>query len=107
MYHHPSLTSQHYATGRDTSTRLWHQQVSNSPPLLPPHSAVANVVFASTRTISDSTYFPGRSANIVFVPNEGEEKIVGSFGILHPEVLANFELTYPASVVEMDLEPFL
>ncbi len=33
--------------------------------------------------------------------------IVGTFGILHPEVLKNFSLEFPGSMLEMDLECFL
>ena len=32
---------------------------------------------------------------------------VGTLGVLHPKVLQNFELSYPASVVEINIEPFL
>lgn len=48
------------------------------------------------------TYFPGRQADVLF-----KGKVVGSFGILHPEVLKNFELDYPATTLELSLEPFL
>lgn len=34
-------------------------------------------------------------------------KRVGTFGILHPEVLKNFELHFPCAVLELDLEQFL
>ena len=32
---------------------------------------------------------------------------IGSLGILHPSVLGAYELDYPCSAVEFDLEPFL
>ena len=32
---------------------------------------------------------------------------VGSLGILHPSVLKAYELDYPASTLEFDVEPFL
>ena len=32
---------------------------------------------------------------------------VGLFGIVHPEVLANFDVQYPVAAVELNLEPFL
>ncbi|CDH55733.1 phenylalanyl-trna beta subunit [Lichtheimia corymbifera JMRC:FSU:9682] len=58
------------------------------------------------------TYFPGRSADIHlrYVNEEtGERKqeIVGSFGVLHPTVLENFELTHPTTALEFNLEPFV
>jgi phenylalanyl-tRNA synthetase beta chain len=50
----------------------------------------------------DPTYLPGRCADIIL---SGQK--VGTFGILHPKVLANFSLTNVASAVEMTIEPFL
>jgi len=32
---------------------------------------------------------------------------VGVFGIVHPEVLSNYDLKHPVSALELDLEPFL
>ena len=71
---------------------------------------------------ASETFFPGMAADILYVEkrldatNAGEDDAkqqarapvkVGSFGVLHPEVLANFKLDYPATVLEMELEPFL
>ncbi|XP_039986535.1 phenylalanine--tRNA ligase beta subunit [Xiphias gladius] len=50
----------------------------------------------------DSTFFPGRCAEI-FVHG----KRVGCLGVLHPDVINRFELTMPCSALEMDIEPFL
>ena len=59
----------------------------------------------------ESTYFPGRSADIHlrYMTEEGvrKEEVIGSFGVLHPTVLNNFELTHPATVLEFNLEPFV
>ncbi|CCX32535.1 hypothetical protein FPQ18DRAFT_376621 [Pyronema domesticum] len=71
----------------------------------------------------DETYFPGRGASIKIrrkivteevvdgktVKKEalGEAETVGSFGILHPSVLEKFEIPYPVSAVELNLEAFL
>lgn len=30
---------------------------------------------------------------------------VGSIGVLHPEVLAHYELKYPVSAIELDFDP--
>lgn len=30
---------------------------------------------------------------------------VGSIGVIHPEVLANYELLYPVSALEIDFDP--
>ncbi|KAM9733543.1 phenylalanine--tRNA ligase beta subunit isoform 1-T1 [Menidia menidia] len=50
----------------------------------------------------DSTFFPGRCAEI-FVRGRS----VGRLGVLHPDVVSRFELTMPCSALEMDIEPFL
>ncbi|XP_061639197.1 phenylalanine--tRNA ligase beta subunit isoform X3 [Phyllopteryx taeniolatus] len=50
----------------------------------------------------DSTFFPGRCAEIFF-----HGKSVGHLGVLHPHVINSFELTMPCSALEMDIEPFL
>jgi phenylalanyl-tRNA synthetase beta chain len=55
-----------------------------------------------------ASYFPGRGARVVLESADGGHKVVlGTFGVLHPKVLANFELVYPVSVVELNIEPFL
>jgi phenylalanyl-tRNA synthetase beta chain len=54
------------------------------------------------------TYFPGRAAVVLLTsPNGGTRVPIGTFGILHPEVLANFDIQYPASCMELDLESLL
>jgi phenylalanyl-tRNA synthetase beta chain len=35
------------------------------------------------------------------------EHVIGHFGILHPTVLEKFELKYPVSTLEIDIEVFL
>lgn len=55
----------------------------------------------------DPTFFPGRSAIVKYRTPKGNVIQIGSFGILHPEVLANFSINYPGSAVEINLEPFL
>jgi len=56
---------------------------------------------------SEEMYFPGRAANIWIRMKEGKERVIGSFGILHPTVLAKFEITYPVSALEINLEVFI
>ncbi|RYC56163.1 hypothetical protein CHU98_g10051 [Xylaria longipes] len=56
--------------------------------------------------ISDSTFFPGRAAG-VYLGKAGESRRVGEIGVLHPEVLEKFEIRYPVSVLELNLEVFL
>jgi phenylalanyl-tRNA synthetase beta chain len=55
----------------------------------------------------EPTFFPGRSAIVKYSAPDGKVVQIGSFGILHPEVLSNFEINYPGSAVEINLEPFL
>ncbi|GIL95163.1 hypothetical protein Vretimale_1250, partial [Volvox reticuliferus] len=45
---------------------------------------------------------PGQQA-VIFV----DKVQVGVYGIVHPEVLAEYEVPYPASVLELNLEPFI
>lgn len=53
------------------------------------------------RAEDNETFFPGRSAGIYA---KGER--IGEFGVVHPEVLEAFDITYPVSALEIDLEPF-
>ncbi|PNW74324.1 hypothetical protein CHLRE_13g603900v5 [Chlamydomonas reinhardtii] len=54
---------------------------------------------------ADPALFPGRQA-AVFASTCGD-KPVGVFGIVHPEVLTAFELPYPVSALELNIEPFV
>lgn len=56
---------------------------------------------------NEPTFFPGRSAVVKYRTPEGKVLDIGSFGILHPDVLAAFQITYPGSAVEINIEPFL
>jgi phenylalanyl-tRNA synthetase beta chain len=47
-------------------------------------------------------YFPGRQAQVVLKGN-----VIGAFGILHPQVLKNFEVPNVTSILEINIEPFL
>jgi phenylalanyl-tRNA synthetase beta chain len=50
----------------------------------------------------DPTFFPGRCAEVVWrgVP-------LGRFGVVHPEVSRNFELTGVVTALELRLQPFV
>jgi len=50
----------------------------------------------------DPTFFPGRAADIV-----AYGQVVGSLGVLHPDVVTGFDLNLPCSAIEINLEPFL
>ena len=53
------------------------------------------------RPDAGATFFPGRHA-AVFAKGQR----VGEFGVVHPDVLAAFDIQYPVSALELDLEPF-
>ncbi|KAK9808656.1 hypothetical protein WJX72_001360 [[Myrmecia] bisecta] len=50
---------------------------------------------------TDPTFFPGRQAQVL-----AKGRPVGQFGIIHPRVLQNFDINFPVSALELDLEPF-
>uniref|UniRef100_A0A915D1U1 Phenylalanine--tRNA ligase beta subunit n=1 Tax=Ditylenchus dipsaci TaxID=166011 RepID=A0A915D1U1_9BILA len=54
------------------------------------------------REANDPTFFNGRCAEVLV-----EGKAVGIFGIIHPEVLANFELKHLCAALELNVEPFI
>ncbi|OJK02822.1 hypothetical protein ASPACDRAFT_75931 [Aspergillus aculeatus ATCC 16872] len=56
--------------------------------------------------LDEPTYFPGHAAS-VHVRIAGKELVIGSFGILHPTVLENYDLKYPVSTLELNIEAFL
>ncbi|KAH3903039.1 probable Phenylalanine--tRNA ligase beta subunit [Saccharomycodes ludwigii] len=54
------------------------------------------------------TYLPGRGAKVIFRHKEGAEPIkIGNLGVLHPEVMNNFDIPYASSFVELNAEVFL
>lgn len=67
----------------------------------------------SIQEAKDPIFFPGRCAEIVcsWSPNsEGDNKKtfnLGKMGVVHPSVLKNFDLNYPCSVLEINVEPFV
>jgi len=50
----------------------------------------------------NTALFPGRAADII-----AYGQVVGSLGVVHPEVVTAFDLTLPCSVIEINIEPFL
>lgn len=57
-----------------------------------------------------SLRFLSRCADVILEVQEGakwKDLRLGSFGMLHPEVLQAFELRDPSSALEMDLEPLM
>lgn len=66
-------------------------------------SDVASESSYKIRAGENGSFFPGRCAEILV----NGECVVGRMGVLHPEVITNFELAYPASAIELDLQHFL
>ncbi|KAL1989344.1 hypothetical protein VTN96DRAFT_106 [Rasamsonia emersonii] len=56
--------------------------------------------------LDDPTYLPGHAASI-HVRIGGKEHVIGALGILHPSVLEKYDLKYPVSTLEMNIEVFL
>ncbi|KAF7546477.1 hypothetical protein G7Z17_g8418 [Cylindrodendrum hubeiense] len=56
--------------------------------------------------LADSTFFPGHAA-AVYLRFGGKEARIGEFGVLHPTVLEKFDLKYPVSTLEVNIEYFL
>ncbi|KAL8129904.1 hypothetical protein V2J09_019059 [Rumex salicifolius] len=50
----------------------------------------------------DPEFLSGRQANIIY---KGRQ--IGTFGIVHPEVLDNFDISDPCSYLELNMESFL
>jgi len=56
------------------------------------------------------TFFKGRAAAIhanIKTGDKLENYVLGEFGILHPSVLKNFEISFPTSTLEINIEPLL
>lgn len=71
-------------------------------------SLLLNCILNGQRTdiITDPTFFAGHSAAI-YVKIGDKPQRVGTFGVMHPTVLKNFELPFPVSAMEIELEWFL
>ncbi|KAJ4288239.1 phenylalanine--tRNA ligase subunit beta [Collariella sp. IMI 366227] len=58
------------------------------------------------KEIDEPTFFNGRAAAI-YVRLGGKLHRIGELGVLHPSVLEKFDLRYPVSTLEINLEVFL
>ncbi|KAK5693189.1 phenylalanine--tRNA ligase subunit beta [Elasticomyces elasticus] len=58
--------------------------------------------------VEDPTYLPGHAAAIyVRLAADSKAQRIGIFGILHPTVLKKFELPFPTSTLELNVEVFI
>lgn len=55
----------------------------------------------------DPSYLPGHAAAVYLQLAGQKPQQIGSFGVMHPTVLKNFELPFPTSTLELNLEHFL
>lgn len=85
-----------------TQTREEPKPKSDAGPL---HTIAENLKAALPGVKSDKTASAPTSS--VLPTSSGADIVLGSLGILHPSVLANFELVRPCSVLEIDIEPLL
>ena len=72
------------------------------------YRVVREDLFYTIAESGNEMYFPGRAADVMVKRGKNAEfRKVGSFGILHPEVLKNFDIGYPASCLELNLEDLI
>lgn len=53
------------------------------------------------RESSSPSFFPGRHATVTYGAQD-----CGSFGLVHPEVLKAFDISFPVAALELEVEPF-
>lgn len=85
------------ATSKDASSK----PIASLPASTPSSTSAAGAGALDTLKETLSAALPSLSKTV-----HGDVEI-GSLGILHPSVLGNFELSFPCSALEFDLEPFL
>ena len=73
--------------------------------ILPPNQHEENRTLLTQGT--DPSYLPGHAAAVFLQLADQKPVQIGSFGVMHPLVLKNFELPFPTSTLELNLEHFL
>jgi phenylalanyl-tRNA synthetase beta chain len=63
---------------------------------------IANGFSYSWKADESETYFTGRHASVYAMG-----KRIGELGVVHPEVLQAFDIQFPVSALEINLEPFV
>ncbi len=63
------------------------------------------------RASEDPLFFDGMKVELVLQYSGAlaavPDKVVGTMGVVHPEVLSKFEVTYPTSLVELDIDALM
>ena len=91
-----------YLPGRGAKVYFRPRQ-STPAPSIEPHSEGPLATIAENLKAA----LPGVKSSSESKSATSRDIVIGQLGILHPSVLANFELTRPSSVLEIDVEPFL
>ncbi len=69
--------------------------------------ARAGVVY-SIQPCEEPCFFPGMGAKIVLQFDDGRvNKDVGIIGVMHPQVLSNYDISYPCTITELDIDALL
>ncbi|GJU10595.1 phenylalanine--tRNA ligase beta subunit, cytoplasmic [Tanacetum coccineum] len=76
-------------------------EVTGNPFVLPGDSTVPNTGYYIEQS-KDPEFLEGRQASIIY-----KGKRIGTFGIVHPQVLENFGIPDPCSLVELDIASLL
>ncbi|TYK28376.1 putative phenylalanine--tRNA ligase beta subunit isoform X2 [Cucumis melo var. makuwa] len=66
------------------------------------HRYLAALYCGANSGFENPEFLTGRQAHIIY-----KGKKIGTFGIVHPEVLENFDIPDPCSLVEVNMESFL
>lgn len=78
------------------------EELNGMSKLFPRHS-----VCTTDLNFPDPSYLPGHAAAVFLQLSGQKPQQVGSFGVMHPTVLKNFDLPFPTSTLELNLEYFL
>ncbi|KAI5123442.1 hypothetical protein M0805_006147 [Coniferiporia weirii] len=104
-------------------------QILEVPRIAADSKATHGYYLKEKSVVSDPTFFPGRAATIYYrappdahesksrlleaanelkaaLTGSADDKAIGVLGILHPSVLEKFEIGFPCSALELNLEPF-
>ena len=57
----------------------------------------------------DGAFFPGREARVIYSGGGAGAgaTVLGSFGVVHPDVLGRYGVVCPTSALEINIEPFI
>jgi phenylalanyl-tRNA synthetase beta chain len=85
-----------------TMMKIGIPQISASTPI----SSHAEEDAYYVREGRDPAFFPGRAMDIVLRRN-GKDTLIGNLGVVHPIALKAFDLPFPCSFCEINIQPFV